>query len=69
MRFEAGIGGEDDVIAAYDGLWRYFEGLRPGLWRDRMREDGGFVEEPAPASSLYHIVVAFTELMRVAELA
>jgi mannose-6-phosphate isomerase len=68
IRWETGAGGEDDIIAAYDGLWRYFEGMRPGLWRDRMGEDGAFVEEPSPASSLYHIVVALSELMRVADL-
>ncbi len=29
-----------------------------GLWRDKQLIHGGFVEEPAPASSLYHILVA-----------
>jgi len=38
----------------------------PGLWRDRMEADGGFREEAAPASSLYHIVGAIAELDRVA---
>jgi mannose-6-phosphate isomerase len=27
-----------------------------------MREDGTFVEEPAPASSLYHIICAVASL-------
>ena len=30
-----------------------------GTWRDRLRSDDGFVDEPAPASSLYHIMGAF----------
>jgi mannose-6-phosphate isomerase len=36
----------------------------PGLWRDWMDEAGRFREEPAPASSLYHIVGAIAELGR-----
>lgn len=39
-------------------LWRYLETPLPGLWRDRMLADGQFVEEPAPASSFYHIICA-----------
>jgi mannose-6-phosphate isomerase len=41
----------------------------PGLWRDWMDEDGAFREEPAPASSLYHIVGAIAELTRAARAA
>lgn len=44
------------------GLERYFAVPTPGLWRDRMLADGSFVEEPAPASSFYHIVCAIEEL-------
>ncbi|KZL15726.1 Cellobiose 2-epimerase [Pseudovibrio axinellae] len=29
-----------------------------GLWFDKMRNDGTFVTEPAPASSLYHVICA-----------
>ncbi|SDT94909.1 AGE family epimerase/isomerase [Stappia sp. ES.058] len=36
-----------------------------GLWRDKLGEDGRFVAEPAPASSLYHIVCAISELQHV----
>ena len=35
-----------------------------GLWRDWMGPDGAFVDEPAPASSLYHIAGAIAELLR-----
>lgn len=46
-----------DAGKAMRALNRY---LRPnGTWRDRLRSDGGFVDEPAPASSLYHIMGAF----------
>ena len=37
-------------------LWRYLDTPLPGLWRDKFEPDGTFVEEPAPASSFYHII-------------
>lgn len=46
----------DDARKAMAGLQRYLE--PSGLWRDKMRGDGSFVDEPAPASSLYHIMAA-----------
>ncbi len=51
-----------DAADAIDGLRKYFEGLPPGLWRDKYNPDGTWVEEPSPASSLYHIAVAIAEL-------
>jgi mannose/cellobiose epimerase-like protein (N-acyl-D-glucosamine 2-epimerase family) len=51
-----------NATEAAAALWGYFEGLRPGLWRDKMKGDGTFVEEPAPASTFYHIVCAISEL-------
>ncbi len=49
-----------DAGRAIRGLNRY---LQPnGTWRDRLRADGTFIDEPAPASSLYHIVGAFDEV-------
>lgn len=50
----------DDARKALAGLQRYLEPT--GLWRDKMRADGSFVEEPAPASSFYHIMVAWEQL-------
>ena len=38
-----------------------------GLWRDRLDAWGSFIEEPAPASSLYHLVGAVLELSRLPE--
>lgn len=50
----------EDAAAALRALWLY---LTPdGLWRDTRLQDGGFIEEPAPASSLYHIISAFAQL-------
>ncbi len=45
-----------------EGLLKYFQTNVPGLWRDKLRADGTFVEEAAPASSFYHIVCAILEL-------
>jgi mannose-6-phosphate isomerase len=46
-------------------LMSYFNTPLQGLWRDRLLETGIFVEEPAPASSFYHIVSAAAQLERV----
>ena len=53
------------AIGGAEGLLKYFDTAVPGLWRDKLRADGTFVDEPAPASSLYHIVCAILELDRV----
>lgn len=33
-----------------------------GLWRDKRLASGDFIDEPAPASSLYHIMAAYVQL-------
>jgi mannose-6-phosphate isomerase len=52
----------DAAVAGVDGLLKYFDTPVAGLWRDKLGVDGGFVQEPAPASSFYHIVCAIAEL-------
>jgi mannose-1-phosphate guanylyltransferase/mannose-6-phosphate isomerase len=50
----------ESAASAFEGLWLY---LAPGgLWRDKLGTDGTFEQEPAPASSLYHIVAAYRQL-------
>ena len=50
-----------DAEAALRGLWMY---LTPeGLWHDKHMPSGDFLDEPAPASSLYHIVAAFGQIV------
>ncbi|HYG27659.1 MAG TPA: AGE family epimerase/isomerase [Caulobacteraceae bacterium] len=70
-RLKAGVAaaletGEDRYWAmaasAGRGLQMYLGTDVPGLWRDRMNADGTFVDEPAPASSFYHIVGAILDL-------
>ena len=43
---------------------RFLETPVAGLWRDRIDHNGVFKEEPAPASSLYHIIGAIEGLER-----
>jgi mannose-1-phosphate guanylyltransferase / mannose-6-phosphate isomerase len=55
-----------DASDAARGLWGYLETPVAGLWRDRGLPGGGHVEEPAPASSLYHIIGAVQALTSAA---
>jgi mannose/cellobiose epimerase-like protein (N-acyl-D-glucosamine 2-epimerase family) len=59
------------VIAQSGGLLLdgYFGAARPGLWIDQLDAQGDPVPGPAPASTFYHIVLAFAETLRVAKAA
>ncbi|WP_343715976.1 AGE family epimerase/isomerase [Inquilinus sp.] len=50
------------IAAGVNGLLKYLDVPVAGLWRDKLQADGTFVEEPAPASSFYHIICAIEEL-------
>ncbi|MEN0088182.1 MAG: AGE family epimerase/isomerase, partial [Pseudomonadota bacterium] len=50
------------ALAAANSLMQFFDVQTPGLWRDKMLEDGSWAEEPAPASSFYHIICALRSL-------
>ena len=52
--------------AAYAGLVQYFDTPARGAWRDKLKADGTWVEEPAPGSSMYHITCALAELIDTA---
>jgi mannose-6-phosphate isomerase len=54
----------DKAVEAASGLEKYFATPIPGLWRDILLPDGTFIEEPAPASSFYHIICAIAEYDR-----
>lgn len=51
-----------ETEAAIRGLSLYYNVPVPGLWRDKLKADGSFIEELAPGSSLYHIACAYGEL-------
>lgn len=55
----------DMAAAGAEGLLAYLRTPVPGLWRDKYQPDETFVEEPAPASSFYHIALAILEMDRV----
>ena len=48
--------------AAATGLFRYLETKVPGSWYDKLTADGRLVEEPAPASTFYHLAAAAAQL-------
>jgi len=51
-----------DAQRAARTLLRFFENRPRGQWWDKLSADGKWVEEPAPASSFYHIVCSIAEL-------
>jgi len=50
-----------EAMRAAAGLAKYLKHPVKGAWWDKMRPEGGFVDEPAPASSLYHIACAILD--------
>ncbi|WP_149748040.1 AGE family epimerase/isomerase [Rhizobium sp. RU35A] len=50
------------ALAACAALSLFLDTPLAGLWRDKMKGDGSFIEEAAPASSFYHILCAIYEL-------
>lgn len=58
-------GSEEDIQEVADGwagLRHYFLPKTPYLWRDKMNDDGSFIAELVPGSSLYHISCAILEM-------
>jgi mannose-6-phosphate isomerase len=58
------LGEPDDALAAANTIAGFLDAPVRGVWRERMRPDGAFVEEHAPATSLYHLYLAIRELER-----
>ncbi|MGA9660035.1 MAG: AGE family epimerase/isomerase [Asticcacaulis sp.] len=50
------------AIQASVGLEKYLNAPIEGMYRDRLKPNGDFEIEPAPASSLYHIICAIDEV-------
>lgn len=59
---EATVDLMDDAARACLAISRYISSDGTGLWQDRMLQDGAFVCEASPASTLYHLDVAFRQL-------
>lgn len=55
--------GEDGIaLEVANGLAAFLNTSRRGAWRERMRSSGEFIDEPAPATSLYHLYGAVRDL-------
>jgi mannose-1-phosphate guanylyltransferase/mannose-6-phosphate isomerase len=57
------LGDEAEALRASRGLARYLDVPARGAWRDKLDPDGRFVDEPAPASSFYHLIGALLPLI------
>ncbi|MGC1301260.1 MAG: AGE family epimerase/isomerase [Caulobacteraceae bacterium] len=57
--------GATHAVNGVRGLQQYFAVKTPGLWRDKLQTNGQFIEEPAPASSFYHIICACADVLAV----
>ncbi|MEK7430757.1 MAG: AGE family epimerase/isomerase [Pseudomonadota bacterium] len=66
LKAELVFGNETDQVAAAEALRLYLMTPAAGVWHDKLRADGSFIDEPAPATSFYHILCACTELFRTA---
>ena len=68
---QASLGASEAAEAAgrvtLDFLATYLATEVPGLWMDQFDADGRGITEAAPASTLYHVAVAFRELLLFAE--
>jgi mannose-6-phosphate isomerase len=53
----------DEAVSAEHGLRKYLNVPVRGLWRDKLKEDGTWIDELSPGSSLYHITCAYAELL------
>jgi mannose/cellobiose epimerase-like protein (N-acyl-D-glucosamine 2-epimerase family) len=51
----------DRLALALVALGKHFEGVRPGLWIERLDGCGHAAGDPAPATSLYHLTAALTD--------
>ncbi|MBL8772695.1 MAG: AGE family epimerase/isomerase [Phenylobacterium sp.] len=60
------LGEQGAALEAANGLLAFLDTPQPGCWRERMAADGAFLEEPSPATSLYHLYGAIRELRRAA---
>jgi mannose/cellobiose epimerase-like protein (N-acyl-D-glucosamine 2-epimerase family) len=59
-------GASDHLARALVALGKHFEGVRSGLWIERLDAGGHAGGDPAPATSLYHLTAALTDRAVVA---
>jgi len=62
LKAAVALGDAAQALRAAAGLAQYLETPARGAWRDKLRADGTFVDEPAPATSFYHLMLAILAL-------
>lgn len=61
-----GIDTRDEIAAVTENIFRYYLDPAPtGTWLDHRHHDGRPKADKIPSTTLYHIQLAFTELLRV----
>jgi len=58
------LGDPVTALETAEAMRAYLRTPAAGAWRDKLRPDGTFVDEPAPATSFYHILGACLELFK-----
>lgn len=58
------LGETTAALEAANGLAQFLDTPVRGVWRERMDAQGGFLEQPSPGTSLYHLYLAIRELTR-----
>lgn len=53
---------EVSLLESIESLQKFLSTPIEGMWWEWMAPDGTFISEPSPASSLYHVVTALSEL-------
>ncbi|SER49344.1 mannose-6-phosphate isomerase, type 3 [Faunimonas pinastri] len=56
--------GAKRTVEAFEGMKSFWQDSRPGLWRERIAEDGDFIPEPVRASSFYHLTCGIVEFSK-----
>ena len=64
LKAAVALGDEAQGVRAAQGLAQYLDTPVRGVWRDKLQADGSFIDEPAPATSFYHLMVAILEFGR-----
>lgn len=58
------LGDDAQILTAARAVAAYLDTPIKGLWRDKMTDAGELADEPAPASSFYHVIIAIDELRK-----
>ncbi len=62
LKASVALGDDEAIVVASNAVARFLESPVAGVWRERLRVDAEFIEEPAPATSLYHLTTAILAL-------